>query len=180
MTTRTSERMLDRLKRAGLDLPEGTQLVNTFARDWQRQEGAWAWQAVGPQNIPLGIGSPFPMSFLLQRKWELVSDEREDTTTIVPAKRKRNPAPKLESASAVERRRAAFSVATSAVTRHRRHVPRPTWVYEGARVLLLDGSQVIVVQVDEANSRVWWSSSMSKASKRPAGFHVLRPAPDAP
>ncbi|MFE1349655.1 sigma-70 family RNA polymerase sigma factor [Streptomyces sp. NPDC058757] len=63
--------------------------------------------------------------------------------------------------------------------RRRAPVPRPAWVYEGAPVLLLDGSRVHVVQVDEENSRVWWSSSMRSGPRHAAGFHVLRPAPGA-
>lgn len=181
MTTLTVVRMLDRLRKAGLNLPQGTQLVNTFARDWQRKEGAWAWQAMGPGDMSLGVGSPFPMHFLLPRRWELVADEREGTTVIVPAHRKRKPPPGPEAASKGKGRMALVVPAPSptgprtAPQRHRR-VPRPAWVYAGAPVLLLDGSQVFVVQVDEANSRVLWSSSMSKSSKHQAGFHVLRPA----
>ncbi|MET9964798.1 hypothetical protein ABZZ80_02420 [Streptomyces sp. NPDC006356] len=170
MTTSTAERMLARLRKIGVDLPEGTQLVNTFARDWQREQGAWAWKAVGPGDIPLGIGSPFPMYHLLRRKWEVVTDEREGTTIILLAKRRPKPAPVTPASTQGEPR---------TTRRPRRYVPRPTWVYEGAPVLLLDGSRVIVAEVDEANCQVWWRSSRAKGAKKfPAGFHVLQPAPD--
>ncbi|MFJ5785219.1 sigma-70 family RNA polymerase sigma factor [Streptomyces hydrogenans] len=61
--------------------------------------------------------------------------------------------------------------------RRRTPAPRPPWVYEGAPVLLLDGSRVYVARIDEENSRVWWRSSPASGPRHPAGFHVLRPAP---
>lgn len=170
MTTPTAERMLDRLRKVGLDLPEGTKLVRTFARDWQREEGAWAWKAVGPGDTPLGIGSSIPMYHLLRRRWELVTDERAGTTVVLLAKRRPKPAPVTPPSIQGEPR---------TTLRRRRHVPRPAWVYEGAPVLLLDGGRVIVAEVDEANCRVWWRSSQAKGAKKyPAGFEVLQPAPD--
>ncbi|GHI44870.1 hypothetical protein ScoT_10440 [Streptomyces albidoflavus] len=181
VTTLTVIRMLERLRAAGLGLPPGAQLVNTFARDWQRKEGAWAWQAVDTGDVPLGVGSPFPMHFLLPRRWELVADEREGTTVIVPAHRERKPPSEQEAARKGKLGTAPLVPAPSptgpraAAQRHRR-IPKPAWVYVGAPVLLLDGSQVFIVQVDEANSLVWWRSSMSKGSKHQAAFHVLRPA----
>lgn len=169
--TTTAERMLDRLRKVGIDLPEGTQLVNTYARDSQREEGAWAWKAVDPDGIPLGIGSPFPMYRLLRRRrWELVTDECEGTIVIVPAKHRPKPVPVTPASTQGELR---------STPPWRRYVPRPTWVYEGAPVLLLDGGRVFVAEVDEANCQVWWRSSLAKGAKKgPAPFSVLQPAPD--
>lgn len=62
---RTSDRLIARLRKIGLDLPEGTQLVRVMPSGAMRNEGAWSWAAIGPTGAELRIGSQFSMSDLI-------------------------------------------------------------------------------------------------------------------
>lgn len=60
------QRLIERLRRVGVDLPDGVTLCRTWAGYWQRSEGAWSWTAVGPDGHgELNIGSQWPMKLLL-------------------------------------------------------------------------------------------------------------------
>lgn len=61
----TSERLLARLREAGLPLPQGTRLVRVHPSRSMRNEGAWSWAALGPGAEDLQIGSQYSMGELL-------------------------------------------------------------------------------------------------------------------
>ena len=61
----TAERLLHRLRQAGLDLPEGSVLVRVYPSAAMRNNGAWSWAAFGPDGRELQIGSQYSMSELL-------------------------------------------------------------------------------------------------------------------
>ncbi|MFC4506659.1 MULTISPECIES: hypothetical protein [Streptomyces] len=62
----TAERLLARLREAGLDLPEGSRLDRVYPSRAMRTEGAWSWAAFGPGGRELRIGSQYSMTQLLQ------------------------------------------------------------------------------------------------------------------
>jgi len=66
----TQERLIERLREIGIDLPEGARLVRTHANGWQLTDGAWSWAALGPDGRELHIGSQHSMGELL-RAWRL-------------------------------------------------------------------------------------------------------------
>jgi hypothetical protein len=63
--TTTAERLLHRLRQAGLDLPEGSSLARVYPSEAMRNNGAWSWAAFGPDGHELHIGSQYSMGELL-------------------------------------------------------------------------------------------------------------------
>lgn len=61
----TSHRLLERLRRMGLDLPPGTTLHRVYAGRADRSNGAWSWAAHRPAGGPHTIGSSFTMTTLV-------------------------------------------------------------------------------------------------------------------
>jgi len=60
-----SDRLISRLREAGIDLPEGARLIRVMPSRAMRNEGAWSWTALGPTGAELRIGSQFSMGDLL-------------------------------------------------------------------------------------------------------------------
>ena len=61
-----SERLLGRLRKMGLDIPEGAQVRRTYAGALQRNVGAWSWFLLNADGSELRIGSQYPVSELLR------------------------------------------------------------------------------------------------------------------
>lgn len=59
------EEMATMTEEMSLDLPEGTRLIPTRAGRHQRSQGAWRWVALGPEGVPIKLGSHSTMAELL-------------------------------------------------------------------------------------------------------------------
>jgi hypothetical protein len=82
-----SDRMLQRLRDEGLDVPEGSTLHRTYASSANRRNGAWSWFALAPDGSELGIGSQHAMKFLLElSKWEISQGINGDTWIDPPSR----------------------------------------------------------------------------------------------
>lgn len=82
---RTAERLIIRLRKIGLDLPEGSRLERTHAGYWQRKQGAWTWRAIGPGNRPLWVGSTYTMTELLAAPGICAHRDGSDTSIDIVA-----------------------------------------------------------------------------------------------
>jgi hypothetical protein len=60
-----SERLLNRLRELGVQLPEEARLESTRASRSARRNGAWSWHVVDGRGIPMEIGSLWSMTELL-------------------------------------------------------------------------------------------------------------------
>jgi hypothetical protein len=58
-----SARLLKRLRRMGLPIPEGSEIRRTYAGFWQRRGGAWSW-TVWPSAGIEGVGSTYRVTEL--------------------------------------------------------------------------------------------------------------------
>jgi hypothetical protein len=97
-----AERLLARLRKAGLDLPEGSQLVRVYPSSARRNEGAWSWAALGPDGRDLQLGSQFSMTELLRAEAvyasPITSGSINKDIEVLPAKpcrRCQKPAPTM-------------------------------------------------------------------------------------
>lgn len=90
---KTSERLLVKLRKAGLDIPEGAVLKSLRPSRSQRNVGAWSWAVCtadghpmykGSQGQPLAIGSQFRMAELLAHGFEVGSDRYGDINIDLP------------------------------------------------------------------------------------------------
>lgn len=91
---KTSEKMIERLRKAGVKLPIGVTLTRTYCGSNQLSTGAWSWYIKTIEGKQLNIGSPFPASELLKQKafaiqylinagdWEVLPDPKLTTDTI--------------------------------------------------------------------------------------------------
>lgn len=92
-TTRTrpkvSERLLKRLREAGLDIPQDARLVRVaaYSSPAQRSNGCWSWTVADTYGRPLtkdsaghpmAIGSQYPMTMLLRTGFEVSRDTYGD------------------------------------------------------------------------------------------------------
>jgi hypothetical protein len=76
-----AERLMARIRQAGIEVPEGSSCVRNRVTTWQRNEGAWSWRVDGPDGIPSGVGSWNTMTEMVRAKtWDIVTDEFGDTT----------------------------------------------------------------------------------------------------
>lgn len=75
-----SERLLARLRAAGVELPEGARLVRVHPSESMRNVGAWSWTAADADGIPLcrdaqgrpmAVGSQYSMGELLRLGFEV-------------------------------------------------------------------------------------------------------------
>ncbi|WP_329142756.1 hypothetical protein OIU91_04000 [Streptomyces sp. NBC_01456] len=86
----TAERLIARLREAGLDLPEGSRLVRVYPSRAMRNEGAWSWSAFGPGGRELQLGSQYPMAELLAAEkldtMQVMSGAVGSDTEVFPAK----------------------------------------------------------------------------------------------
>jgi hypothetical protein len=87
---RTSERLIARLRKIGLDLPDGTRLVRVYPSPAMRTEGSWSWTALGPNGRDLQIGSQHSMTALLEAEVILAQPIRSGAVgfdvDVVPAR----------------------------------------------------------------------------------------------
>ena len=60
MALTIEQKMLARLAEHGVQIPEGSHLVRTYAGTNELAAGRWAWSAQGPHVEDLRIGSPRP------------------------------------------------------------------------------------------------------------------------
>jgi len=77
-----AEKLLERLRSLGLDLPEGSVLETCRTGRAELSRGAWSWQALGPDGIPLNIGSWSTMARCLRAPQLCVVTDRFGETTI--------------------------------------------------------------------------------------------------
>jgi hypothetical protein len=80
---KASERLLGRLREAGLDIPTDATLVRVHAPRSGRENGAWSWTVADASGTPLiqdsqgramAIGSHYPVSTILRLGFDLGSD----------------------------------------------------------------------------------------------------------
>lgn len=69
--SRETDKLFDRLRLKGADIPPGTTLRRTHATLSQRAAGAWAWYLAGPGYRSLKIGSQLPLRLLLSTDFEI-------------------------------------------------------------------------------------------------------------
>lgn len=53
-----SERLMERLKRDGWNIPEGSTFQRLYPGHWQRSAGAWVWLISRPGDIDIGSIAP--------------------------------------------------------------------------------------------------------------------------
>ncbi|THA72523.1 hypothetical protein E6R60_26710 [Streptomyces sp. A0642] len=80
MRASVAERLLARLRAAGVELPKGTRLVRVYPSESMRNVGAWSWTAANADGVPLyrdesgrtmAVGSQYPMGMLLRLGFEV-------------------------------------------------------------------------------------------------------------
>jgi hypothetical protein len=65
---RDFDRLVDRLRKMGYDLPEGLVLHRTNAGYWQRAQGAWSWYATHPISRHEVLASHYRVRELVQSR----------------------------------------------------------------------------------------------------------------
>jgi hypothetical protein len=83
-------RLIDRLRREGMDLPDGTRLVHA-RRVWGRKQNGWSWYAVDNEGRDLGIGSKETVSMLARAGKLVIRDvpvtpDVKTTVITIPTK----------------------------------------------------------------------------------------------
>ncbi|SRR5216683_1167076 len=75
MAASVHDRLLARLRAAGLHLPDGTVLLTLHTGRIQRSQGAWSWAAQGPggRALPVPVGSQWPMHSLISHEWLIIT-----------------------------------------------------------------------------------------------------------
>jgi hypothetical protein len=82
-----SERLLQRLRAEGVEVPDGSTLHRTFATGSTRRVGAWSWFALAPDGSELKLGSQHSMGELLALPvWEITTDRQGDTWIDRPSR----------------------------------------------------------------------------------------------
>ncbi len=97
MVKSVQQRLLDRLREEGFDLPARTELFRTFAQFNDRRNGAWSWFAMVPakpcthaddvfiEAVELKLGSQYSMALLLRaERWEIFRHDCGDTSICIP------------------------------------------------------------------------------------------------
>jgi hypothetical protein len=88
-----SQRMVQRLRDAGVDLPPDAAVRRTFAGPAQRNEGAWSWTVTnaagtplmkGADGRPFAVGSQWPLAFLLRLPHLLINAESSGDVHVDP------------------------------------------------------------------------------------------------
>lgn len=79
------ERLLTRLRRMGLDIPEGSAVRRTYAGKHQRAAGAWSWYLVDPTGRESRVGSQYPVGRLLGTHMAASRGHREQDVVVYPA-----------------------------------------------------------------------------------------------
>jgi hypothetical protein len=83
---RPTERLLARLREAGMDLPEGVTIQRTYAGREQRNAGAWSWALLGPNGEDLKAGSQWPVGDLLRHGFDVSGPGHRDDDTHIDKK----------------------------------------------------------------------------------------------
>ena len=79
-----SERLMLRLREAGLPIPIGSQCVRNPLLQANNEESPWSWYVKGPNGRPLPIGSWDTMTSLVRAKgWEIWT-EKDGSITVNP------------------------------------------------------------------------------------------------
>jgi hypothetical protein len=78
-----SERLLERLRAQGVEIPKGSRIHRTYANGSARTAGAWSWFILGPDGQSLGphgrdLGSYYPVKVCLRALRLVVSEEHRD------------------------------------------------------------------------------------------------------
>jgi hypothetical protein len=82
MTMTPSERLLERLRQQGVEIPEGARIHRTYANGSARTGGAWSWFVLDSQGRELregpylGLGSYYPVKVCLCAPRLVISRER--------------------------------------------------------------------------------------------------------
>ncbi len=77
-----SQRLLNRLRAMGLDVPLGSTIRRTYAGHVQRAQGAWSWYVVDASGRDLFIGGYEPVTTLLRGRLVATQGFREFAVSI--------------------------------------------------------------------------------------------------